>query len=86
MYCDPIIRLTYATKPTQLGMFLELYRSQDLWEALAPNEKFDFSKVVDQGDFLDNRFFEKFSDFRPNLIIGNPPYGVKVTNSTQKTF
>lgn len=76
----------FAVQTTQLGMFLELYRSQDLWKALAPDETFDFSTVVAQGDFLEDGFFEKFSDFRPNLIIGNPPYGVKVTDSTQKHF
>lgn len=76
----------FAVQTTQLGMFLELYQSPDLWKTLAPGEKFDFSKVVAQGDFLDSGFFEKFSDFNPDLIIGNPPYGVKVTDATKKHF
>lgn len=76
----------FAVQTTQLGMFLELYRSSALWKALAPDEKFDFSKVVAQGDFLEDGFFKKFSDFKPDLIIGNPPYGVKVTDTTKKHF
>ena len=76
----------FAVQTTQLGMFLELYRSPELWKALAPDEKFDFSKVVVQGDFLEDGFFEKFSDFKPDLIIGNPPYGIKVTDTIKKYF
>ena len=76
----------FAVQTTQLGMFLELYRSPELWKALAPGEKFDFSKVVAQGDFLEDGFFEKFSDFKPDLIIGNPPYGIKVTDTAKKHF
>ncbi len=76
----------FAVQTTQLGMFLELYRSKELWEALAPEEKFDFSTVVAQGDFLENGFFKTFSNFKPDLIIGNPPYGVKVTDAVKKHF
>ena len=76
----------FAVQTTQLGMFVELYRSKDIWEALAPNEKFDFSKVVNQGDFLEIGFFKTFSDFKPDLIIGNPPYGVKVTDTIKNNF
>lgn len=76
----------FAVQTTQLGMFLELYRSKELWEALAPEEKFDFSKVVVQGDFLENGFFREFPNFKPDLIIGNPPYGVKVTDTVKKHF
>ena len=76
----------FAIQTTQLGMFLELYRSQDLWKALAPSEKFDFSKVVAQGDFLEDGFFKRFSNFKPDLIIGNPPYGIKVTDTIQQHF
>ena len=76
----------FAVQTTQLGMFLELYRSPELWKALAPSEKFDFSKVVAQGDFLENGFFKKFSGFKPDLIIGNPPYGVKITDTVKERF
>ena len=76
----------FAVQTTQLGMFLELFRTPKLWKALAPDEKFDFSKVVARGDFLEDGFFEKFSDFKPDLIIGNPPYGVKVTDTIKKHF
>ena len=76
----------FAVQTTQLGMFLELYHSPELWKSLASGEKFDFSKVVTQGDFLEDGFFEKFSDFKPDLIIGNPPYGVKVTDTARKYF
>ena len=76
----------FAVQTTQLGMFLELYRFGDLWKALAPNEKFDFSRVVAQGDFLENGFFKTFPYFKPDLIIGNPPYGVKVTDTVKKRF
>ena len=76
----------FAVQTTQLGMFLELFRLPELWKALAPGEKFDFSKVVTQGDFLEDGFFERFSDFKPDLIIGNPPYGVKITDTAKKHF
>ena len=76
----------FAVQTTQLGMFLELYDSKDVWKALAPDENFDFSTVVAQGDFLESGFFSKFPDFKPDLIIGNPPYGVKVTDEVRKRF
>ena len=75
----------FAVQTTQLGMFLELYKTPALWKAIAPNGYFDFSKVVTSGDFLDDGFF-KHNDGTPNLIIGNPPYGVKVTKEIEKTF
>ena len=77
---------SFAVQTTQLGMFLELYDSRDVWKELAPGESFDFSTVVAQGDFLDTGFSQRFADFKPDLIIGNPPYGVKVTNEVQSRF
>ncbi len=76
----------FAVQTTQLGMFLELYRSTDVWRAVAPNDNFDFSSVVDRADFLDSGLFAKFRSFQPDLVIGNPPYGVKVTDETSQRF
>ncbi len=76
----------FAVQTTQLGMFLELYRSTDVWKAVAPNDKFDFSKVVARADFLDAVLFAAYREFRPNLVIGNPPYGVKVTDEIAAHF
>lgn len=76
----------FAVQTTQLGMFLELYKTPSVWEAVAPRGKFNFGKVVDQCDFLDNTSHTPIAGFKPNLIIGNPPYGVKVTKELSKHF
>lgn len=76
----------FAVQTTQLGMFLELYREQAVWKELAPKNKFDFSKVVDRGDFLDTGFETKFARFQPDLVIGNPPYGISVQKEIADEF
>ena len=76
----------FAVQTTQLGMFLELYRSSDVWKTLAPNGNFNFSIVVERADYLDDSFFRVFPDFHPTLIIGNPPYGIEVTDSVSARF
>ncbi len=76
----------FAVQTTQLGMFLELYKTPALWKAIAPNGYFDFSIVVKQGDFIENKFFINFSKFAPDLVIGNPPYGIKVNKKIADQF
>ncbi len=76
----------FAVQTTQLGMFLELYREQDVWRELAPKGKFNFSKVVDRGDFLETGLFSNLKDFTPDLVIGNPPYGIKVSDEIKDQF
>ena len=76
----------FAVQTTQLGMFLELYKTPALWKTIAPNGYFDFSKVVTSCDFLDADMFHQSNNYIPDLIIGNPPYGVKVTKETEKMF
>lgn len=53
---------------------------------MAPKGKFNFSRVVDRCDFLDTGFFSKLSNFTPDLVIGNPPYGVKVSDTVKDHF
>lgn len=76
----------FAVQTTQLGMFLELYRTPGIWNAIAQDGKFDFGKVVNPGDFLDSGLFSQVEGFTPDLIIGNPPYGVKVTKEIANYF
>ncbi len=70
----------FAVQTSQLGMFLELYRKPGVWQALAPRNRFDFDKIVSQGDSLSVARLKQFKKFEPDLIIGNPPYGVSVTD------
>jgi len=70
----------FAVQTSQLGMFLELYRKPGVWQALAPKNRFDFDKIVSQGDSLSESSLKLFRKFEPDLIIGNPPYGVSVTD------
>lgn len=76
----------FAVQTTQLGMFLELYSTPAIWNAIAPEGRFDFGQVVHVADFLDNGLFSKIDNFRPDLIIGNPPYGVNVTKEKADSF
>jgi len=76
----------FAVQTTQLGMFLELYKKPDVWEALAPKGSFDFSSVVTCADYLASQLPETFKSFKPDLIIGNPPYGVSVTDKIREEF
>lgn len=76
----------FAVQTTQLGMFLELFRSESVWRTLAPNDKFDFGKTIRRGDFLDAQQTRALKRFQPDLVIGNPPYGVEVTQVTAAQF
>lgn len=76
----------FAVQTTQLGMFLELYRTPGLWNAIAPTGFFDFGNVVKTGDFLDDGLFSRLGEMKVDLIIGNPPYGVKITKELVKHF
>lgn len=76
----------FAVQTTQLGMFLELYRTPGIWNAIAPDGHFDFGKVVSAGDFLDDGLLSKIGNIKTDLIIGNPPYGVKITKDLEGYF
>lgn len=76
----------FAVQTTQLGMFLELYSTPAIWNAIAPDGKFDFGQVVHVADFLDSGLFSKIENFKPDLIVGNPPYGVTVTTEIADSF
>ncbi len=76
----------FAVQTTQLGMFLELYSTPGVWNAIAPKGKFDFGKIVNSRDFLDSGLFSQIEGFIPDLIIGNPPYGVKVTEAIKNQY
>jgi hypothetical protein len=76
----------FAVQTTQLGMFLELYSTPAIWNTIAPQGKFDFGQVVHVADFLDNGLFSRIENFKSDLIIGNPPYGIKVTKELVDQF
>lgn len=76
----------FAVQTTQLGIFLGLCQTNGLWKELAPDGKFDLSHVVRTGDTLDTSFKDRLQDFQADLIIGNPPYGVDVTEDKKEFF
>ncbi len=76
----------FATQTTQLGIFLELFGKPGVWKKIAPKGTFDLSKVVIKTDTLDDKLGDALNKFKPNLIIGNPPYGVSVTDEIKKKY
>lgn len=76
----------FATQTTQLGIFLELYGKTGVWRRLAPKGKFDLGKIVIKADTLSDELDKALTGFKPTLIIGNPPYGVSVTDSVKEKF
>jgi len=76
----------FATQTTQLGIFLELFKERGVWKRLAPNGIFDLGKIVIKADTLGDELEVKLKGFEPTIIIGNPPYGVGVTEEVQNRF
>ena len=76
----------FAIQVSQLGFFLEFSKSTDIWNAI-------YRDATDKVDFdlkllvFNKNFFElDLQEFMPDLIIGNPPYGVKVAAELQKEY
>ncbi len=76
----------FAIQTTQLGMFLELNIFPGVWQSLKSTKGFSFRKVVRCGDYLNGKSSVAAKKFKPNLVIGNPPYGVSVTKEIEKKY
>jgi len=76
----------FAIQTTQLGMFLELNIFPGVWKSLSSSKGLAFGNVAKCGDYLHGKRSLESSRFKPDLVIGNPPYGVAVTEDIQSKY